>query len=68
MASFWLTKRALLEALKMTEGQPQTTWITFEGKTEVKDGKEYTVTNIATCGKEKTIREDFNKIRLANGD
>lgn len=68
MASFWLTKKALLEALKMTEGQPQTTWITFEGKTEVKDGKEYTVTNIVTCGKEKTIREDFNKIRLANGD
>ena len=33
MASFWLTKKALLEALKMTEGQPQTTWITFEGKT-----------------------------------
>ena len=67
MASFWLSKKALLEALKMTEGQPQTTWVTFNGKSEVKDGKEYTITTINTCGKKKTIREDFKKICLSNG-
>jgi hypothetical protein len=67
MASFWLSKKVLLEALKMTEGQPQTTWVTFNGKSEVKDGKEYTVTTINTCGKKKTIREDFKKICLSNG-
>jgi len=31
MTSFWLSKKALLEALKMTEGQPQTTMIAFKG-------------------------------------
>ena len=66
MNNFWLTKKVLLEALKMTEGQPQTTWITFEGKSEVVDGKEYTVTTINACGKKKTIKEDFNKLQLAN--
>ena len=68
MAGFWLTKKALLEALKLTEGQPQTTWITFSGKSELINDKEYTITKINACGKEKTIKEDFKKLQLANND
>jgi len=64
MASFWLSKKALLEALKMVEGQPQTAWVSFEGKSEVKNGKEYTVTTISANGKKKTIKQEFNKISL----
>ena len=62
MSSFWLSKKVLLEALKMVEGQPQTSWVSFEGKSEVKDGKEYTVTTISANGKKKTIKQEFDKI------
>jgi len=64
MASFWLSKKVLLEALKMVEGQPQTAWVSFEGKSEVKNGKEYTVTTISANGKKKAIKQEFNKISL----
>lgn len=66
MASFWLTKKVLLEALKMTEGAPQTTMIMFDGRSEVKNDVEQAVMCIDTCGRKKTIREDFNKLKLAN--
>ena len=67
MGRFWLTKKALLEALRMTEGQPQTTWILFDGDSEVVNGKEYTITKISVGGKEKVLKQDFEKISLANG-
>ena len=67
MASFWLTKKVLLEALKMTEGAPQTTMVVFDGIAEKgKDGEEITKMVISACGKRKTIKEKFNKILLAN--
>lgn len=68
MANFWLSKKVLLEALKLTEGQPQTTWVTFEGKSEIVGGKEYTITTIKACGKKKTVREDFHKLCISNGE
>ena len=51
----------------MTEGQPQTTWILFDGDSEVVNGKEYTITKISVGGKEKVLKQDFEKISLANG-
>lgn len=68
MANFWLSKKVLLEALKLTEGQPQTTWVTFEGKSEIVGGKEYTITTIKACGNKKTVREDFHKLCISNGE
>ena len=44
MASFWITKEMALEALKMSEGMPKDTFICIDGKSEVMNGKEYTVT------------------------
>ena len=64
MASFWLSKKMVLEALKLSEGMPQNEYIAFEGSSEVKDGVEYTVMTISTNGKKKTIREPFNKLGL----
>lgn len=68
MASFWVTKRALLEALKLTEGLPQHTMVSFTGRSERKNGKEYTVCRISVNGKEKTIKDDFQKLLLKNED
>ena len=61
MASFWLSKKVLIEALKLTEGQPQTAWVAFDGKSEMIKGEEYTVVTINACGKKKTIKEKFIK-------
>ena len=66
MASFWLTKRALLEALKLTEGLPQHTMVSFTGSSETKNGKEYTVCKITANGKKKTVKDDFQKLLLKN--
>lgn len=68
MANFWLTKRALLEALKLSEGLPQDTMIDFNGCSEIKNDKEYTVTKISVNGKQKTVREEFKKLLLKNED
>ena len=68
MASFWLTKRALLEALKLSEGLPQNTMINFNGRSEIKNDKEYTVVKIDVNGKQKTIKEEFEKLLLKNED
>ena len=68
MASFWLTKRALLEALKLSEGLPQDTMINFNGCSEIKNDKEYTVVKIDVNGKQKTIKEEFKKLLLKNED
>lgn len=67
MGRFWLTKKVLLEALRMTEGQPQTTWVTFECDSERINGKDITITTINACGRKQTIKQDFEKISLANG-
>lgn len=68
MAAFWITKEMALEALKMTEGMPQSTFIEIEGSSEVINGKEYTVTTINVCGKKKTLKREFKKLQLANGE
>jgi hypothetical protein len=68
MSSFWLTKKIILEALKMSEGMPQNTFITFEGKSEVVNGTEFTFTTIYVGGKKKTIKQNFDKIKLDNGE
>ena len=66
MSSFWLTKKVLLEALKMSEGAPQSTMICFEGSSEGQGDAEKTVTKISVCGKTKTIKDNFQKLLLAN--
>lgn len=66
MTSFWLSKKALLEALKMAEGQPQTTMVVFKCDSEDKNGARYNVTNIEVCGKKKTIKQNFDKMVKAN--
>ena len=66
MASFWLSKRTLIEALKLSEGEPHTTMVCFDGKSELKNGIEYTIVTNNINGKKKTVRENFNKLSLAN--
>lgn len=68
MAGFWLTKKMLLEALKMVESRPQSTMVMFQGDSEVVGDKHYTIMEISACGKKKTLREDYNKICLINDD
>ena len=68
MADFWLTKRHLLEALKMTEGMPQNTFVQFFGRAEKKDNKEYTVITINVNGQKKTLKNDFDKLLISNGE
>ena len=67
MTNFWLSKKALLEALKLSEGAPQTTMVMFEGDSEVKDGVHYTITKIEVCGKKKTLRQNYTKMVEKNG-
>jgi len=66
--STWLTKKILLEALKMSEGLPQDAFVYFNGSSKVKDGVEYTVMQIEVPGngKKKTITEEFHKLLLSN--
>lgn len=64
MARFWLSKKVLIEALKMSEGRPQNACIAFEGDSEMIDGVEHTVITINAFGKEKTIKQQFNKLYL----
>lgn len=68
MAAFWITKEMALEALKLTESMPNTTFIEIEGKSEVINGKEYTITTINVCGKKKILKREFKKLQLANGE
>lgn len=68
MANFWLTKKMLLEALRMSEGMPQSTFICFQGSSEGCGDDEKTVMTISVGGKKKTLREDFNKLKLSNGE
>ena len=67
MANYWITKRAALEALKLSEGLPQHTMINVECHSEVKDDKEYTVFTLSVNGKQKTIKDEFKKLLLKNG-
>lgn len=66
MTSFWLTKKMVLEALKMSEGLNQDTFIIFNGRSEIKNGVEQTVMEICVNGKKKTIKENFKKLELKN--
>ena len=68
MEQFWLTKKTLIEALKLSEGMPQTTMIQFKGSSEVKNGIEYTVVDINARGKKKVVKEPFQKLLLSNND
>lgn len=64
MASFWLSKKMVLEALKLSEGEPQSTMIVFEGDSEKKGDKTYTIMSISVGGKKKTVKEEFKPISL----
>ena len=65
MASFWLSKKMVLEALKLSEGMPQNTFITFNGDSERKGNKTYTIMEISVAGgKKKTVKEEFKPILL----
>ena len=68
MANYWLTKKMLLEALKMTEGLPQDAFVYFNGKSEMVDDDEKTVMEISvpSNGKKKVVKESFHKLVLAN--
>lgn len=68
MAAYWITKETALEALKMTEGMPKETFIVIDSNSMISNGKEYTVTKIKTCGKKKTLKREFKKLQLANGE
>ena len=59
MASFWLSKKNIIEALKMSEGMPQNTKICFHGDSEKVDDVVYTKTTIEVGGKSKTFKEKF---------
>ena len=69
MAHVWFTKKMLLEALKMAEGLPQSTFVQFKGSSERKGNTEQTIMEITVPanGKKKTIREDFHKLMISNG-
>ena len=65
MANFWLTKKMVLEALKLSEGMPQDTFIVFNGDSEKKGDKTYTIMEISVAGgKKNTIKEEFKPILL----
>lgn len=66
MANFWLSKKALLEALKLSEGAPQYTMVMFNGDSEIKDGVHYTITKIEVCGKKKTLRQNYTEMLKKN--
>ena len=59
MTSFWINKKTLLEALKMSEGLPQDTMIDFNCDSEKKDGVTYTITEINVGSKKKTLKQVF---------
>ena len=62
--SFWLTKQALIEALKLSEGRPQNACVEFECKSEMVEDVEYTVITIKAFGKRKTVKQEFSKLYL----
>ena len=68
MESFWLTKKMLLEGLKMAESLPQDTMIHFNGSSEIIGDDEKTIMEITVPanGKKKVVKESFHKLMLAN--
>ena len=66
MNSFWLTKRAVMEALKLCEGLPQTEFVHFHVHTEGIDKDEKTVVEINVREKKKTIKDNYNKLIREN--
>lgn len=70
MANIWLTKKMLLEGLKLAEGLPQDTFVYFNGSSEIIDGDEKTIMEIIvpTNGKKKVVKESFHKLMLSNGE
>ena len=59
MASFWLSKKNILEALKMSEGMPQSTKVFFHGDSEKNGDVVYTKITIEVGRKSKTFKEKF---------
>ena len=70
MAKVWLTKKMLLEGLKMAESLPQDCFIHFDGKSERKGDDEITIMEISVPanGKKKVLKENFHKLLLSNGE
>jgi hypothetical protein len=66
MNHFWLTKKTIIEALKLSEGLPQNTFIHIKAYSEGVDKDEKTVFEINVNGKKKTIKDNFNKLIIAN--
>ena len=66
MASFWLTKEMLEEALTLVADKPKSTMVYINGSSENKNNRVNTVMNFSSNGKKKTIKRDYNKIIEAN--
>lgn len=68
MANVWLTKKMLLEGLKLAEGLPQDAFIYFNGSSEIIGDDEKTIMEITVPanGKKKVVKESFHKLMLAN--
>ena len=64
--NFWLTKRAVIEALKLSEGLPQTEFIRIHAYSEGIDKDEKTVFEISVRDKKKTVKDNFNKLIIEN--
>ena len=58
-SSFWVSKKNILNALKMSEGMPIDTHICFYGSSERVNGVTYTKMTIEVGGKKKTFKEKF---------
>jgi len=66
MNSFWLTKRAIKEALKLSEDLPQTSFVHFHISSEGKDKDEKTVIEIVVRDRKKVVKDNFNKLIREN--
>lgn len=64
MERFLLSKKTLLEALKLTEGAGQDEYVLFKSNSVVENGIEYAVTNISACGKKKVVKQKISKVSL----
>lgn len=64
MSRFWVSKKSLIEALKLCEGRPDNACVIFEGEGKVINGSEYTITKIEAFGKKKTVKQEFSKLYL----
>ena len=66
MASFWLTKEMLEEALTLVADKPKSTMVYISGSSENKNNRVNTIMEFSSNGKKKKIKRDYNKIIEAN--